>query len=55
MLYFDYVTNYLNRGNEEANIRYIMNYIKGIWAIKRGFITLDELEKLFHMFLNSMD
>jgi hypothetical protein len=28
MLYFDYVTDYLNRGNEEADIRCSMNYIK---------------------------
>jgi hypothetical protein len=34
MLYFDYVTDYLNRGNEEANIRYNMNYIKVFERLK---------------------
>jgi hypothetical protein len=28
---------------------------EGIWVIKRGFITLSELEKIFYLFSNSID
>ena len=28
---------------------------KGTWAIKRGFIILSELRKIFHLFSNSID
>jgi len=28
---------------------------EGIWVIKKGFITLGELGKVFYLFLNSID
>jgi hypothetical protein len=28
MLYFDYITSYLNQGNKKVDIGYTMNYMK---------------------------
>ena len=53
MLCFDPITCYLNRGNKEAVIRDTL--YEGTWVIKRWFITLSELEKIFYLFSNSID
>jgi hypothetical protein len=45
----------LIKGNKQTNIEYNINYIKGIWVIKRGFFTLIELEKIFYLFSISID
>jgi hypothetical protein len=55
MLCFDPVTCYLNRGNEGADIEYSMNYMKVLEWSRESFITLDKLEKMFHLFSNSID
>jgi hypothetical protein len=51
MLCFDLVTCYLNQGNEGDK----HELYKSTWVIKRGFIIIDELRKMSHLFSNNID
>jgi hypothetical protein len=51
MLCFDLVTCYLNQGNEGDK----HELYKSTWVIKRGFITIDELREMSHLFSNNID
>jgi hypothetical protein len=54
VLSFDFVPCYLGKGKKWADVEYNIDYMK-VFEWSRGFITLDELEKMFHMFSNSID
>jgi hypothetical protein len=55
ILCFDSIICYLNRGNKLTDIMYNMNYMKVFEWLRKWFITLGELEKMFYLFLNSIN